>query len=228
MIKVNLMMVPVLLVGVLVQTNAAMAQRTVVGKIGTLGAGLEYVHPFSSKLAVGLGLNGLSYDDSLEESNINYDAQLDMQSFALVGDFHPFANGFRLSAGVMHNGNEFSLVGTPTGSETVDINGKNYDANDIGSLESLIGFKSTAPYLGIGWGKTPNSGKGWGFDMDLGVLFQGTPLVSLTANCSDALIEAGGCDELQDNVAEEEKSLTIDSEDFEFLPVISIGASYTF
>jgi hypothetical protein len=226
--KASLMMVPVVLVGALVQSNVAMAQGTIVGKVGTLGAGIEYVHPFSSKLALGLGLNGLSYDEAIEESDIDYDATLDMQTFALIGDFHPFANGFRLSAGVMHNGNEFSLEGTPTGSETVNINGKDYEASDIGSLESLIGFKSTAPYLGIGWGKTPNSGKGWGFDADLGVLFQGTPIVSLTANCSQALKDAGGCDELQDNVAEEEKDLAVDSEEFEIFPVISIGASYTF
>lgn len=225
--KVNLMMVPVLLVGALAQTNVAMAQGTIVGKVGTLGAGIEYVHPFSSKLAVGFGLNGLSYDESLEESDIDYDATLDMQSFALIGDFHPFANGFRLSAGVMHNGNEFSLVGTPSGSESVNINGTDYYASDIGSLESLIGFKSTAPYLGIGWGKAPNSGKGWGFDTDLGVLFQGAPIVSLTAICGEDLSESD-CGTLQDNVAEEEKSLAIDAEDFELMPVISIGASYTF
>lgn len=226
--KVRIMMGSVLLVGVLAQSNTAVAKGTVVGKVGTLGAGIEYVHPFNANLAVGFGLNGLSYDDSIEESDIDYDATLDMQTFSLIGDYHPFANGFRLSAGIMQNGNEFSLVGTPTGNETVTIGDNNteYTADEVGSLESLIGFKSTAPYLGIGWGKAPGSGKGWGFDADLGVLFQGSPEVSLTATCGN--LSQSDCDTLQAEVAEEEASLRSDSDEFEYFPVISIGASYTF
>lgn len=226
--KVNLMMVPVLLAGVLAQSNVAVAKGTVVGKVGTLGGGLEYVYPFNTKLALGVGINGLSYDDSIEESDIDYDATLDMQTFSLIGDYHPFANGFRMSAGIMQNGNEFSLIGTPTGSETVTIgdSSREYTADEIGSLESLIGFKSTAPYLGIGWGKAPASGKGWGFDADLGVLFQGSPEVSLTATCGD--LSEADCDTLQEEVENEEESLRSDSDDLEYFPVISIGASYTF
>ena len=107
--------------------NSALAQGSIVAKVGTLGAGLEYVHPISPKIAVGLGINGLSYDETIEESNISYDAELNMQTFSLLGDFHPWSNGFRISAGVMSNGNEFDLVGTPSGSETVEVNGKEYN-----------------------------------------------------------------------------------------------------
>lgn len=211
--------------GLLATSGSAVAKGTVIGKVGTLGGGLEYVYPINSKLAIGLGANGFSYSESLEESDIDYDADLDMQSFSLVGDYHPFGNGFRLSAGIYSNGNEFSLVGTPTGDDEVFIgdNPDPYTAEDLGSLEALIGFKSTAPYLGIGWGKVPN-GKGWGFDADLGVLFQGSPEVSLTATCADDVV----CDELEDDIAAEEASLAVDAEDFEMFPVISLGVSYSF
>lgn len=227
--KRSLIVVSVAVASFFIQANTAMAKGSVVGKVGTLGAGLEYVHPLSDKLAVGFGVNGLSYDASVEESDIDFDADFKMQTFSLLADYHPFANGFRLSAGVMHNGNEFSLVGTPTGDEQVEIGDNSYDASEVGSLDGFLGFKSLAPYLGVGWGHAPRAGKGWAFDADLGVLFQGAPEASLTATCGTAFDgRPEECQALQDDVADEEASFKNDSEDFKYLPVISIGASYSF
>lgn len=226
MIKQGLV-VSAILSGALLQANVAMAEGTIVGKIGTLGAGLEYVHPLNSKLAIGIGVNGMSFDESLTESEIDYDADLNMQSISLLADFHPFENGFRISAGAMQNGNEFSLVGTPVGDETVEVNGNTYTASDVGSLEAFLGFDSLAPYVGIGWGHAPKSGKGWSLDADLGVLFQGEPNASLSATCGTALT-AVACSVLTADVALEEQSFISDVADFELLPVVSIGASYTF
>lgn len=229
MIKRNLVVASLLVTGALLQTNTAMAGGSVVGKVSTLGVGLEYVHPINDKLAIGVGVNGLSYDNSLEESDIDYDATLDMQSFSLIGDYHPFSNGFRLSAGILQNGNEFSLVGTPVGNETVEINGSSYTAADVGSLEGKLGFKSTAPYLGLGWGHAPKAGKGWAFDADVGVLFHGKPEASLTATCGSAFTnDVAGCNTFLSNVSAEENSFKSDTEDFDIMPVISIGASYRF
>ena len=39
-------------------------------------------------------------------------------------------------------------------------------ASEVGSLTANIGFKSMAPYLGLGWGYAPKAGKGWAFDAD--------------------------------------------------------------
>ena len=207
--------------------NSALAQGSIVAKVGTLGAGLEYVHPISPKIAVGLGINGLSYDETIEESNISYDAELNMQTFSLLGDFHPWSNGFRISAGVMSNGNEFDLVGTPSGSETVEVNGKEYNSDEVGSLTARMDFESVAPYIGIGWGHAPLSGKGWGFDADLGVLLQGEPNASLFVTCGPAL-SASECSTLESDAAAEEISFKSDSKEFDTLPVISLGVSYSF
>lgn len=213
-----------------VSTNVA-AEGTIIGKVGLLGGGLEYVYPISSKFAVGVGYNGFTFDDSIEENDINFDADLEMKSFSLLGDYHPFENGFRLTGGIYQNGNEFKLTGTPVGEETVEIGGTTYSAADVGSLTGVIDFDGTAPYLGFGWGKAPKSGKGFGFDLDIGVLFQGAPNVSLTATCGDALLAdpAGlACPQLESDVAVEEAELRESSEDFEVYPVISAGISYTF
>jgi len=135
--------------------------------------------------------------------------------------------GFRISAGVMKNGNEFDLVGTPTGAQTVEINGNTYSATDVGSLKASIGFDGIAPYLGIGWGRAPQSGKGWGFDMDLGVLFQDDPNVSLTVACG-ATLSSAACATFEADAAAEEVSLKADSEEIDVFPVLSIGLSYSF
>ncbi|PWQ95539.1 hypothetical protein [Leucothrix arctica] len=207
--------------------NTASAEGTVALKAGTLGGGIEYVHSLSPKFAIGIGFNGFSIDDTIEESDITYDADLDMQNFSLVGDYHPFSNGFRLSAGVYNNGNEFALSAKPTENNEFEINGNSYSTDDtVESLDGLISFKSLAPYVGIGWGHKPMSGKGWGFDADLGVLFQGSPEASLTVVCVDP--ESTICSELQDDVDAEEVSLKEDSEEFDVYPVISLGVSYTF
>ena len=214
--------------GSLLIANTAVAESTVVGKLGTLGGGIEYVHAISPKFAIGIGYNGFSFDDDLEEGGINYDADLKMQNFSIIGDYHPFANGFRISAGITNNGNEFALNATPMeGGDEIQVGSGSYGADDVlESLDGLISFKSTAPYLGIGWGHPPKSGKGWSFDTDLGVLFQGSPIASLTATCVDA--DSAECTELQNNVAEEEISFKEDSEEFDVFPVVTVGVSYTF
>ena len=213
--------------GSLLIANTASAEGTVVGKVGTLGGGIEYVHPLSSKFAIGVGFNGFSFSDTLEEDDIDYDADLKMQNFSVIADYHPFQNGFRLSAGVTHNGNEFSLSAKPTENNEIEINGTSYQTGDtLESLDGLIDFKSLAPYVGIGWGHAPKSGKGWSFDADLGVLFQGSPNASLTVVCVEP--DSESCQMLEDDVEEEEIGFREDTEDFDLYPVLTIGASYTF
>ncbi len=204
-----------------------LAQGAVGAKIGTLGAGIEYVHPISSKIAVGIGVNGLSADGEVEESGIKFDADFNMNTVSLLGDFHPWGNGFRISGGLMSNGNKFDLDGTPVaGGESITIGDETYTPDQLGSVESKISFKDTAPYLGIGWGHAPQSGKGFGFDADLGVLFQGSPIVSFTATCGN--LSDAQCDELQAEVDKESAQLKTDSEEFDVYPVISVGVSYKF
>jgi len=217
----------------LLVANTANAEGTIVGKVGTLGGGLEYVHPITSKFAVGIGINGLSLSESFEDTDVNYDADLNIHNFSIIGDYHPFANGFRLSAGITNNGNEFELKAQPAADESIEINGVSYNVGEtIESLDGTIGFESIAPYIGIGWGHAPKSGKGWSFDADLGVLFQGSPEVSLSANCIATIPTAVGavdpCATLTNDIAAEEASLVSDSEEFDMYPVMSVGVSYTF
>lgn len=211
----------------LVQTNVATAKGSIVGKVGTMGGGLEYVHPLSSKLAIGIGANGLSFDDTLQEGSVSYDADLQMESIAVIADYHPFENSFRISGGAMKNNNKFDLEGTPVGDEEIELADKTYKASDIGSLTGSIIFKNTAPYIGIGWGSAPEGEGGWSFDADLGLIFQDSPSGNLSVQCGVQLSD-NECAFLKTNVAAEEESLENSLEDLKILPVISIGTSYKF
>jgi len=98
--------------------------------------------------------------------------KLKLQTGSLLGDWFPFANNFRISAGAMFNRNKFSMKGQPTGG-TFTINGTTYPASDVGSFERPGGFQQGGALHRIGYGRPINSGLSLIFD--LGVMSQGSP-----------------------------------------------------
>jgi hypothetical protein len=205
---------------------AAWADVGVLLKAGTLGAGLDVSKGISESLALRLQANAFSYEEDITESNVDYNADLELQSAGLLLDWHPFSGVFRVSLGAYWNGNEASAVGRPTGG-TYEINGVTYNAADIGSLNGQIDFESVAPYFGIGFASAPKAGRGMTFSFDLGVLYQGEPNVGLTATCAVGLPPAT-CTQLQSDVAAEQASLQEDLSDYKFHPVVSFGIGYRF
>lgn len=188
-------------------------------KAGTLGASVEFTKAFSPKFNVHLGLNSYSYTHDRTESGIEYDGELDLKSTSLVLDYHPFEGGFRISAGYLFSSNELDLDAKGTGqSVTIGSTPVTIDPGD--KLKGTVDLQSGA-YVGIGWG---NAGqKGWGFNGDIGVVFQGSPDVSLTA--SQSLKNKGVTDA---DVRQEEKRLEDDLDSFKQYPVIAVGVSYGF
>jgi hypothetical protein len=206
--------------------SGAWADVGVLLKGGTLGAGLDVSVGMSESLGLRLQVNALSYNEDVTESDIDYNADLELKSAGLLLDWHPFSGVFRVSAGAFWNGNEATAVGRPTGG-TYEINGVTYNAADIGSLNGQIDFESVAPYFGIGWASAPKAGRGMTFSFDLGVLYQGEPNVGLTATCAVGVPPAT-CTQLQSDVAAEQASLQEEVSDYKFHPVVSFGIGYRF
>ena len=202
---------------------AAWADVGVLLKAGTLGAGLDVSKGISENLAVRLQANALSYDEDITESDVNYNADLELKSAGLLLDWHPFSGAFRVSAGAYWNGNEASVTGRPTG-VTYVIDGTTYTSAEIGSLDGKIDFSSVAPYLGIGFGSAPKAGRGMTVSFDLGVLYQGEPNVNLTVACGTT----ARCAQLQSDVAAEMVTLQDELKDYKFYPVVSFGIGYRF
>lgn len=201
----------------------------VAGKIGSLGYGGELAVSISDDMITArFGVNTLTYNYNSKSSEIDYDFKLQLQTASALVDIYPFKGSFRTSIGLMYNNNSLSLTAKPTGG-TYTINGTAYPTSSINSVRGSIDFSKTAPYLGIGWGNPVAKGKGWGMVTDIGVLFQGAPKSSLTANCATTLTTTQ-CNTLQTalgpDVAAENAKLQNDLRNFKYWPVASIGISY--
>jgi len=207
----------------LVASTTAWADVGVLLKGGTLGAGLDVTKGLSETLGLRLQANALSYDEDLTESDVDYEADLELKSAGLLLDWHPFSGVFRVSLGAYWNGNEITATGKPSGG-TYTLNGVTYSSAEVGSLNGQIDFESFAPYLGIGWASAPKAGRGMTFSFDLGVLYQGEPNVALSVACGTT----ARCAQLQSDVAAEQASLQDDVKDYKFHPVVSFGIGYRF
>lgn len=185
-------------------------------KAGTLGLGVEGTFGLSERLNLRLGINSYSLSDDQTASGIHYNGKLDLQSGAMLLDWHPFAGTFRLSAGVMFNNNALRLTATPTSPQ--DIGGTTYTPAQIGTLSGDVTFKKNVPYAGLGWGNAARHGR-LGFNFEIGALFQGSPKVSLTAS--------GGAVS-QSDLASEAQSAEADLGSFKVYPVIALGFSFRF
>lgn len=187
---------------------------------GTLGAGGELGMPLSDHFNARLGFNAFNYSYRGTYDQINYDSKLRLHSATLLLDWHPFAGIFRLTAGAVSNRNRVGLSSTPSG--PVTIGSTTYTPSQVGTITGTVSFKPTVPYLGIGWGKAPSSG-GFGVDLDVGVLFQGSPKVSLSSNGSLANDPS-----YQAQLRQEEQKAQNDMKNFKYYPVISLGLEYRF
>jgi len=190
-------------------------------RAGTLGGGLELSYALSQRAAVRLNVDRYNRTQSSDQDNIQYDMKLKLQTASLLGDWFPFANNFRISAGAMFNGNKFTMKGQPTGG-TFTINDQTYAAAEVGSLEAEVKFKKAAPYFGIGYGRPIN--RGLSLIFDAGIMFQGSPRSKIDVSCGTTV----RCAQLQSDASAEESSLDDSLHSFKYYPVISLGLAYTF
>ncbi len=202
----------------LLSVSCAFAQKDtgIAVKASTLGAGVEVIKGVSDKLEARLGLNWFSYDHDSTEAGIKYDIDLDLLSVGLLLDYRPFDSNFFLSAGVLWNDNELDLTAKYAG--TVTIGDNTYTSSQAGTVRGNLSFDDFAPYIGLGWRSKLGSNSSWSFTFELGVLYQGSPNVSLTADGSLASNSAFLAD-----LEKERSQLDDDLDDYKYYPVVSIG-----
>jgi hypothetical protein len=84
-----------------------------------------------------------------------------------------------LSAGLIKNDNALELVSRPAAPQT--IGDTTYTPAEIGTLEGRVGFDDAATFFGIGWDWSRDK-RLFGVSLDLGIVNQGNPTVSLRGN----------------------------------------------
>ena len=192
--------------------------------LGSTGLGLHISTPLAARLNGRVGLNIANYSYEGSTSDLDYDFKLKLKTVDALLDYHPFDGSFRVSGGVVYNGNKIDARAKPSGG-TYTINNVPYNAATVGDLSSKITFRKAAPYLGIGWGNAVKAA-GWSFGTDLGIMFQGTPKTQLASNNCTALPIL--CSRLASDVAAENVKLGEEVKDFKLYPVIRFGVSYRF
>jgi hypothetical protein len=185
-------------------------------KAGTTGVGGDVTFKLNDNLNLRAGVSALNTTQDVNEA----DADINLLNIPILLDWHPFKDsGFRVSGGVMFTDNYLKIADQD---QTVTINDVDYSVTDI---HGKIDFDNTVgPYLGIGWGNAVHTSSHWYFSADLGVVFVGSPDISLRATASDPTLQT----ELNNNIAEQIKTYKDDADQFPFYPVLTIGLSYSF
>ena len=176
-------------------------------RLGTTGVGVDLGGDVIPTLGWRIGLSGMNLNTDIDTSDVRYDAKLKVLTGSLLLDWSPLGP-FRISGGFMPNRNKIDLNGQPTSA-----------AFPAGS--SLTGEvkpeRSFAPYLGVGYGNVWT--KGVNFYFDLGVMFQGSPEVSLNLNCAPS----AACTSAQARVEEERQRVQDKVDKYKYYPVANIG-----
>ncbi|MDO9453473.1 MAG: hypothetical protein Q7J29_11530 [Stagnimonas sp.] len=209
----------------------------IAARVSTLGLGIEAVTSIHKRVNLRVQGNLFNYDRSIKEDDVDYDGKLKLQTFGALVDFHPFAGGTRLSAGLYSNGNKVDLKAScktecDVGDFTVSSN-----PGDNPQLFGGIDFKSVAPYVGFGYGNAM-TGFPLHFAFDIGVLLQGSPKVNLNATGTATVTDndtgtttrrnLATDPEFQSALADEERNAEDSSKEFKYYPVISFTLGYRF
>jgi hypothetical protein len=224
-IGVLLSAVPALLLA-----TAASAEGPAIGlRGGTLGIGPEVTFGFTKAVHLRLGAFVGEHGEEVTQRGIDYDADVELRNLPVLLDWHPGGGGFRLSAGAVWNDSE--VVGKAPLEDLLRREIPNLPLNlpfDIGTLRGTATVAEIGPYLGVGFGN-PFRGGRWGFTLDVGAVYQGEPDVDLVAQTGLPIgIIPGGQAALERALREEEAALEDEIDSYVYLPVISIGFTYSF
>ena len=204
-----------------------MGDMGVSAEVGTTGAGAHFSVPLQQNLNARFGFGYLTYTHDGSTTDMDYRFKLKLQTIDALLDYYPITNsGFRITGGVVLNGNKVTANAKPNSSGTYTINGNTYSASDAGDIDGKIDFRNVAPYVGIGWGNAVSTNEGWGFTSDIGVIYQGSAKSSLTN--SGCTAGAAVCDQLASDLRVENDNLNDKGDDLKLYPVVRVGVNYRF
>jgi len=198
--------------------------QSVYGGLGTTGLTVGYAHVGSDLVGVRAELSGLpAATRSFTEDGIDYRGEARSVRGAGLFDWHPLRGGLRLTAGLSANDSRGDFSGAPSSGSTITIGNATVPIGPADSYTARIALPSVTPYVGIGWGHTPQ--RGWGFHADVGALIGAPKVTGALSPSLSAKIAATGLDPQ----AELERELQVVRDtvaDVKAYPVVSLGVSY--
>lgn len=225
-LKLSVLSISVSMLGLMASSANADVGVAITG--GTTGLGGSLTIPvYGNYLNLRGTLHRYNFDTDLEEDGVDYKAELDLENYGLLLDWHPFAGGIRLTAGVISSRN--AILGTAVPTEPTEIGDVTFTPEEIGTLHLKAKYSnSMSGYAGLGWGNAASREDRFTFSLDIGVIVTSQFEVELSADSpigsSNPVIQA----QLLKELRTEEENLEKDLEDVEAWPVINLGIGYRF
>lgn len=187
--------------------------------VSTEGIGVQATTSIIPKtLDMNVGFDYMHLSHNISTNNVNYRGQINLQGEPITISWFPFHGNFNISTGVFINQNEFSVVGTPSGSYT--YNGQTYTAHQTqqaGTITGKSNFHAVAPYIGIGWGDPMDGGR-LTFTANAGVIYDGAPNITLTSTNP----------QMASQLHAEQSSVNGQLGGYQWYPVVGAGLMYRF
>lgn len=201
---------------------AAAEGFNVSARASTLGLGADVGYAFNDYVNLRVGFNNYTRDYDTTEDDIDYEFDLELDSTAIMLDYHPFGGTFRLTAGMLDNKNE--LNGQAASNGDIEIGSTTYTSAEVGTLYSNVKLGDSNPlYVGLGFSQALGDA-GWGFGFDVGMVLMGKPTLTLTPEGGSLTSDPN----FQADLEAEEQAAQADLDDFENYPVIALGLTFQF
>lgn len=192
-----------------------------VGGTGGIGAGVGY--HINDNFSVRGEIASLTYDDTVTESGIEWEGDLELATQGVFLDYKPFAGSFRLTAGVNFSNHSLAKLTARGTGAALDLGGGSVVVDPGESVTGSVDY-SARPYLGIGWGLARD---GFTVALDIG-LELGSPDIGV----SPTTIPGGALDLALDAdpgiLDREAAELRDDLDKLNLFPVIKLSVGYSF
>lgn len=192
-----------------------------VGGTGGIGGGVGY--HINDNFTVRGEIASYTYDDTVTESGIKWEGDLELATQGLFLDYKPFAGSFRLTAGVNFSNHSLATLTARGTGAALDLGGGSVNVDPGESVTGSVDY-STRPYLGLGWGLARN---GFTVALDIGVEL-GSPDIGVRATT----IPGGALDLALDAdpgiLSREASELDDDLDKLAVFPVIKLSVGYSF
>lgn len=187
--------------------------------VGTTGIGgslgVQLPNDFTFRLQSGSGAIGFNGN----ASGIPYQGAYHAVDASALLDYNFRNSPFKLTTGLVLDDNH---VDFNSNQGSYKINGMTYSSAQVGSVNGNATWRRLSPYFGTGLDTTPRSHSGFGFVMDAGAFYQGSPNVTLVTSKTptDPFFKAN-LESARQDFASRVNRLHV-------YPVVSVGTSYRF
>jgi hypothetical protein len=196
-------------------------------KGGFLGVGAGYAHGVNERFTLRGDVTTIgNYSKNGTSSDFDYKGRLKNDTANLYGDWFPFANGFRLTAGLNVRDTRITAKARPNSSGEITIGDTTITFDGGDTADAKVKYPDVTPYIGIGWGHNVAQRKSgsWGFVADAGVSI-GKPKVSFdVSNSVRAKLGADASAEIDKQRDEIKDKLG----KYNVFPTVYVGVSYVF